>query len=396
MAAPRVRENDFPIGARVDLAELAASPYGTLADLREHEPVSWAPALNMWFVTRRDDVIAVLKDTETFTTDSPDSTIRDTFGPQMLSADGEPQQRFRAPCNPMFRPAAVLETFGREIETRVDALLDGLDPRGEAELRTEFAGRLAVQVVALALGLPARDEHRIRAWYDDFAAALANFERRADVREHGRRSAREFREYAGTLARNAPDGSLLRAMTNEKSGLSKDEALGNALIVLFGGIETTESMISNALWALLTHPEQLQQIRNDPTLLNNAIEETLRWEPAVQTCTRHATHNTTVRGIAIDEGDTVQCMIGAVNRDPGYFEAPDVFDIRRPNARDHLAFGAGKHFCLGAHLARLETHVALRKMMGKWPTMRLDLARSTAPYGHEFRKPRLLWVEWRS
>ncbi|MEK7793321.1 MAG: cytochrome P450 [Candidatus Hydrogenedentota bacterium] len=394
MAAPRVRERHFPIGARVDLGGLAASPYGILAELREHEPVSWVPSLNMWFVTRRDDVIDVLKDTDTFTTDSPDSTIRDTFGPQMLSADGETQQRFRAPCNPMFRPAAVLETFGPEIETRAHALIEGLDARGEAELRTEFAGRLAVQVVALALGLPAEDELRIRAWYNDFAAALANFEWRSDVREQGRRSAREFCEYASTLAGIVPNGSLLRAMASANSGLSEDEALGNALIVLFGGIETTESMISNALWALLTHPEQLQQIRNDLTLLDNAVEETLRWEPAVQTCTRHATRSTAIRGVPVAEGDTVQCMIGAVNRDPDHFESPEVFDILRTNARDHFAFGYGKHFCLGAHLARLETRVALKKMMEKWPSMRLDVARSTAPYGYEFRKPNGLWVEW--
>jgi cytochrome P450 len=176
--------------------------------------------------------------------------------------------------------------------------------------------------------------------------------------------------------------------------LSDDEILRNALIILFGGIETTEATILNATWALLTHPDALAQVRAEPALLGPAIEEAMRWEPAVQTCTRHATADTTVRGIAITAGDTVQCMIGGANRDPALFEDPDRFDLRRANADQHVSFGIGRHFCLGAALARLEARTALSALLTRFPGLALAPA-APPPAGAEFRKPPSLPVVWR-
>jgi cytochrome P450 len=176
--------------------------------------------------------------------------------------------------------------------------------------------------------------------------------------------------------------------------LTDDEILRNSLIVLFGGIETTEAMILNAIWALLHDAESLNAVRADRTLLAGAIEEAMRWEPAVQTCTRHATRPTTLRGVSIAEGDIVQCMIGGANRDPAMFPDPDAFQIRRPNAAEHVSFGVGRHFCLGAAMARLETLQAVEALLERCPGLSFDPAVDVAPYGSEFRKPPTLPVIW--
>ena len=135
--------------------------------------------------------------------------------------------------------------------------------------------------------------------------------------------------------------------------------IANLLIILFGGIETTESAICNAIWAALSHPGVTRLTVDDRREVDDMVEESLRWDAAVQSCTRFTTEPVEIRGVSIPAHETVQCMLGAANRDPAHFEDPDRFDPGRPNARDHLSFGAGRHFCLGATLARIEAREAL-------------------------------------
>jgi cytochrome P450 len=133
-------------------------------------------------------------------------------------------------------------------------------------------------------------------------------------------------------------------------------------------------------------------VRRDRSLLPAAIEEALRWEPAVQSCTRYPVRDVEIGGVAIRAGETVQCMIGAANRDPAHFEDPDRFDLRRENAGDHISFGAGKHFCLGAALARAEVQATVETLLERFPALHADPDRPSAPHGYEFRAPPELWV----
>src|SRR5262249_23193678 len=148
--------------------------------------------------------------------------------------------------------------------------------------------------------------------------------------------------------------SLLRQHWNSRGELTEVELLSAARVIIFGGLETTSALLLNAVWALLTHPDQLAEARAKPELIVNAIEETLRCEPPVQTCTRHVSGTVRIQGVELAPGETVQCMLGAANRDPAHFTDPEVFDVCRETARNHLSFGLGKHYCLGAFLARLE------------------------------------------
>jgi len=391
------KEQRFPIGATVRLRDLDRDPYPILRRLLQHEPISWIPEVSMWFVTRRADINAVLKDTETFTSQSPSSPILDTFGPQMLSTDGAQRLKYKSQCVPLFTAIAV-RAKAESIEQHAHDLVDQFATKGTADLRPDFAVPLSVQTIARALGLPKESVSQIRTWYDDFAAALANFNRDLATRQRGRTSAEEFRTQVRRLfpqLKHNPNGSLLSELLNGGGNrLSEEEILSNALIILFGGVETTESLILNAVWALLSHPDQLNEVRGNIGLIPAVIEETLRWEPPVQSCTRFVTRAVRMSGIELKAGDTLQCMLGAANRDPAGLHEPDLFDIHRPRVAEHLSFGAGPHFCLGAPLARLEGEISLRVLLNRLQGLALDPFRPSAPRGYEFRKPQNLFLQW--
>jgi len=185
------------------------------------------------------------------------------------------------------------------------------------------------------------------------------------------------------------------AAAGDGTGLSSDAAVSNAAVLMFGGIETTEGMISNAILHLLSHPTQLARVTADPGLVPDAVEESLRLEPAAAVVDRYATRDVQIGAASIRRGDLVTVSLAGAGRDPAVFTDPDVFDVRRPNARLHLAFAHGPHFCLGAHLARLEAQAAVHAALSL-PGLRLDPAHPSAPRGLVFRKPPALHVRWDS
>jgi cytochrome P450 len=163
---------------------------------------------------------------------------------------------------------------------------------------------------------------------------------------------------------------------------------------MFGGIETTEGMICNAVWHLLGQSGALREVTADPGLAANAVEESLRLEPAAAVVDRYATAGISLAGAAIQRGDLVTVSLAGAGRDPAFFTEPDRFDVHRDNARHSLAFAYGPHFCLGAHLARIEARAALLALLRRLPGLRLDPARPSAPSGVVFRKPPALHVLW--
>jgi len=176
--------------------------------------------------------------------------------------------------------------------------------------------------------------------------------------------------------------------------LGLPELTSNAAVLLFGGIETTEAMIANALLHLLDDPRQLALVRADDALLDNAIEESLRLEPGAAVVDRYASRDVTLGPAGIRRGDLVTVSLAGANRDPEVFTEPDVFDVQRANSRLQLAFAHGPQYCLGAHLARLETRIALRTLLDRLPGLRLDPQRPSAPRGLVFRKPPTLHALW--
>jgi cytochrome P450 len=373
------------------IAELTYDPHPALARMRERDPVCWLPTLSAWLVTGHGLAAEVLRDSRTFTVDDPRFTTAQVTGPSMLSLDGAAHARHRTPFAHAFRPAALsgLADFAAAEAAR---LTEGISPGSSAELRATVAGPLAAAVMTQALGLTQATPATILAWYADIVAAVSAL---AGTGAQEAPAVRSFAELAASVRASIRSGHVsLLAEAAGAGDLSAAETVSNAAVLLFGGIETTEGMILNAVWHLLSNPAQLRLVREDPALLPGAIEESLRLEPAAAVVDRYATRDVRLGGVSIRAGDPVTVSIAGANRDPDVFGDPGRYDIRRENATRHLAFAHGPHFCLGAHLARAETIAAVRTLLGRLPGLRLDLRRPSTPRGLVFRKPPALHVLW--
>jgi cytochrome P450 len=395
---PTPYRDRFPLGAAATIAELERDPHPLLARLRASEPVSFLPALGGWLVTRRDLALAVVRDAETYTVDDPRFSTARVVGPSMLSLDGPPHSRHRAPFADRFRPRDVEARLRAFIEAEANRLVGALRPAAAAELRRDLAGPLAVAVVAESLGLVGVEPATLLGWYDAIVGAVSDISAGLEPRSAAAHAFEQLSASVHETIRAGEPGSLLVGAAlggPEASGLEPPEVVSNAAVLLFGGIETTEAMIANAALHLLAHPDQLALVFAQPALLADAVEESLRLEPAAAVVDRYATRDVELAGARIRAGDLVTVSIAAANRDPALFTDPDRFDPRRANLRSHLAFAQGPHFCLGAHAARLETHAALAALLRELPGLRLDPGRPfPAVRGLVFRKPPGLYVRW--
>ncbi|HYI37405.1 MAG TPA: cytochrome P450 [Thermoleophilaceae bacterium] len=358
------------VGPPVSLEELEADPHAAQARLRATEPVAWIDALNGWLVTAREPALEVMRDAGRFTVDDPRFTTARVVGPSMLSLDGDEHARHREPWLPRFGRGRVHEQLGPVVTRETDRLLDAISDLGRADLRAALAGPLAAAVVGHALELEA-DPGTVLGWYRAIVDSVQTMTAGGEATAAGRDA---FAELAAAL---------------------DTDAASDAAVILFGGIETTEGMIATALWYLLGEPGGAERALAEPAWLEGAIEESLRLEPAAAMVDRYATTDTTIAGVAVRTGDLVAVSVTAANRDPKTFPAPDRFDPLRSNARRHLAFASGPHVCIGVHLARLEAHTAVRRVLERLPGLALDPERSAAPRGLVFRKPPQLEVTWR-
>ena len=395
-------DRDFPIGHAIELALLSADPFPVYAELLEKEPLTWVPALDMYLVTRYADVCEILQDDRRFVVGTDKSVIFDIFGSHMMTVENPDHDRLRKPHQAFFLPPAIRQNLESDIRAHADRLIDGFIAGGSADLRQAFASRLPVLTMLSLFGLDLDDEPRLRDWYDKFELALSNFTWDPSIRADGKRSAAEFlqliQQYIERLRadpRRTPDGGLLAALLNDPDhSLSDDDIRQNALIIFFGGISTVEALILNTMYALHRHPESLARVREDLSLLPKAINETIRWQGPVQSATRHVVADTTILGHDFKKGDTVNCMLGAANRDPAIFEAPGIFDIDRKNVARHVGFAVGPHHCLGSHLARAEARIALQRLLQRLDGLHLDPERIEAPVGYEFRRPESAFACW--
>ncbi|HET8979411.1 MAG TPA: cytochrome P450 [Solirubrobacteraceae bacterium] len=388
---PRARL--FPVGAGVTVAQLDRDPHPVLARLRAAEPVSWVPSLDGWLVTRHDLVLAAMRDAARFTVDDPRFSTAQVIGPSMLSLDGAEHARHREPFVAPFRAAAVAGRFAAAAEEEAGRLVARLAPAGGAELRREFAGPLSAAIVTRALGLGAGDVGDVLAAYEAIVASVTAITAGDSPTADG---AAAFDRLGGRLRTviSAEHGGSLLASAAAQASLSAKQIVSNAAVLLFGGIETTEGMIANAVLHLLRHPDRLAQVRDEPARLDAAIDESLRLEPAAAVVDRYATTDVEFGGAVIAAGELVRLSIAGANRDPAVFAEPDAFDPDRARLRRHVAFAQGPHVCVGVHLARLEARLGLQTLLSRLPGLALDPERAAEVRGLVFRKPRELPVVW--
>lgn len=364
-----------------------ADPFPTFAAMRERDPVYAHAAPDgrtIWYVTRYEDVAAVLRDEERFCKDPRNAfdaplsgkgrvSIHQRINQNMLFSDPPDHTRLRALVSRAFTPRRVAAMTGR-IQTTADALVDRLRAEGTADLIAAYALPLPVIVIGDLLGIPAADRDDVAGW----SQAIISPGSRGLNYSARKRQVRLFIDYLrGLFARRAADprddliSALLGAGTNgDGDRLSEPELFSMVALLLVTGHETTVNLIGNGALALLRRPDRLEMLRADGSLWPAAVEELLRYDGPVETSTsRWVRGDTTFRGRAMRRGDLMRAVITSANRDPAVFARPDEPDWNRDDNR-HLAFGLGAHYCLGAPLARLEGVIALETLFRRLPDIR--------------------------
>ena len=367
--------------------EFAADPYPAYAAMREKNPLIWHEATQSYIISRYDDVERVFKDKKSeFTTDNYDWQLEPVHGRTILQLSGREHAVRRALVAPAFRGSDLQEKFLPVIERNSRELIDGFRHSGSADIVSDYATRFPVNVIADMLGLDKADHARFHGWYTTVIAFLGNLSGDPEVTAAGERTRREFAEYMIPVIRDRRDNlgddllSTLCAAEVDGVRMSDEDVKAFCSLLLAAGGETTDKAIASILANLLLHPEQLTAVREDRSLISAAFAETLRHTPPVHMIMRQSATDVEVSGGTIPKGATVTCLIGAANRDERRYREPDRFDIFRDDlattsafsaAADHLAFALGRHFCVGALLAKAEVEIGLNQLLDAMPELRL-------------------------
>ncbi len=349
------------VGPTITVDDLERDPYPIYRRLRDEEPVSWVEAVGLWLVTRWDDVEHVDLHPDVFTGETEPSTLNRTFGKNLLGSEGDYHTRIRSIIEPAFRPGAVRPYAAAVIEPIANELIDRFVSRGDVDLMHDFAEPLSVRTLQQVLGLSEVPVETLMTWFEHLGIGASNFE------------FDQVKQGAGRLTR--------------------PEICSNLKVMIVGGMQEPGDLIGIATWALLTHPAQAGEVRNDPALVKPAIEEAMRWQSPVGTSTRQTTRPTTLAGVDLDEGALIAAVVSSANRDERRWTEPDRFDVHRKEGA-HLAFAVGPHHCVGSWLARVEARTAIRVLFERLPQLRLAPDDPVELRGWEFRRPMRLHVRW--
>jgi cytochrome P450 len=367
---------------------MLANPYDMYRALRENDPIHRSEMMESWVLTRYADIDAVLTDNR-FSADRSRARTRfaammeeqrEQYGPMssaqtMLTSDPPDHTRLRKLVSKAFTPRAV-ENLRSRIQQIVDYLLVEAGKKGEFDIIHDLAYPLPVIVIAEMLGVPPEDRHRFKEWSDKVVATLGGPFTPPEVLESGRIAIEELAEYLGEVIakrRAEPKEDLISGLIAAEEGgtvLSEEEIFATCILLLIAGNETTTNLIGTSMLALFNNPDQMDRLRKEPGLISSAVEELLRFAGPVHGTGRVPKEDIEIAGHVFHEGEMVFTLLAAGNRDPAHYENPDRLDIGR-NPTDHLAFGDGIHFCLGAPLARAEAQISIGSLVQSFQKLRL-------------------------
>ncbi|HUQ55740.1 cytochrome P450 [Lentzea sp.] len=368
-------------------ATTGADLTGLFDEIRSRGPLA---ATQVGHTTTRHEVVKAVLSDDSFVTARPrfgagilgklaawsdTDVMHPVRPPSLLAVEPPSHTRYRKLVTRVFTARAVEQLRARTQEI-ADELLDDLDPARPADLIETYCGLLPVTVISEILGVPPRERATVLALG---AAAAPSLDLGLSWRVF--RSVETtlstfdawLSHHIDTLRRDPGDNLLSRLITarEDGEGLTERELKATAGLVLAAGFETTVNLLGNGISLLTGHPSQLEAARTRPELWSNAVDEVLRFDPPVLLTGRMCARDTTVAGVPVRRGQLVTTVLAGANRDPSVFENPAAFDVTRPNARDHVSFGAGRHYCLGAQLARMEGEIGLRTIFERFPDLRL-------------------------
>ena len=389
--------------------DVLANPYPLYQRLRSEDPVHWDPYLHAWVVTRYADVLTVFQKFSADRTPTPEQLTSlglATLAPlakvmvlQMLFLDPPSHGRVRGLASKAFTPRRV-EVLRSHIQDITNSLLDAVQDKGKLlippdndagastaaqsvsrkgsmDIIADLAYPLPAIVTAEMLGVPTSDWRLLTAWSADFAQVLGNFQHNPDRAPQVIKSLEEmtayFRDAVQEQRKHPRDGLIHAYLTAEIDGdhFSEDEVVANTIVTMVGGQETTTNLIGNGVLSLLRHPDQLEKLRSNPSLVPSAVEELLRYESPSQHTARLAPDDVVLGGKQIRKRQAVIAVMGAANRDPERFPDPDRLDLERQDNR-HVAFAWASHFCFGAPLARIEGQTAFATLLRRMPNLQLQ------------------------
>ena len=385
---------------RITVAELEDDPYPIYARLRTEAPVAWVPAVDMWLATGWDEAMRVATEPEAFAADMPGSPIDRSFGsPTILTCDGERHRELRRSIDPKYRPQAVEGYIDELVGPIVEARLAAIEGQAEAELMAEYLEPVSVLSLGAVLGLADVDAETLRRWFAALADGGTNFERDPEKQARSDAACAEIDERVGPLLdrlEREPDESTISHMiwsgVEDGRPRARERYLPSLKVLLLGGMQEPGHGAGSALYALLAHPEQLQEVRGDlDALLPAAIDEGMRWISPIGTLGRRTTAEVELGGATLPADAPVAAVISSANRDPARFADPDRFDIHRERGR-LATFGYGHHFCSGHAFAKAQERIALRALLERHGA--LELVAAPPISGWEFRAPRELRVRF--
>ena len=412
------KETEQKLTALIDREQDAIGcPYPIFSALRDESPIHFSDKLGTWVCTKYEDIMEILHDTDRFSSLMPtgprdgrsgfatameelaaDPSMAEYFqtflanaanAAVLLNADPPEHRRQRKAVNRAFRPTR-LRGMEPMIEEVTSELIQEIVDKGESEFVSEFAVGLPMTIIAVALGVETDDLATFKRWSDDLVMPVGNPDPTTEKVRDYLISLSEFNEFFGNLLqlrRQDPHEDIISdvatAEVNDEM-LNEAEMLSMLQQFLVAGNETTTKLLTNLMHHLAEEDGLEERLRDDPSLIDNFIEEGLRFEAPVGGLFRMAKEDTMVGETQLREGDHIWLIFAAANRDPEMFSQPDTFSVDRENARDHLAFGHGEHFCIGAMLARLEARIAVEQILERLENIRLIDGRNNFEYEDTF------------
>jgi cytochrome P450 len=395
--------------------EQVANPWPWLEAARRDMPVFFMEQFGVWCVSRYDDVLQVLRDPHTFSNRNANTfrelspILREVYPNghpgrhSMFLKDPPEHARVRKLVQKALTPKVVAQ-LEPKVRRRCDDLVDQFINDGRCDFAAQFSAWLPVQVITDVVGAPIERDEDFLVWGKDYFAIVEGgpvltAEQEQELAERARRMMKWLHEFVDDRRYHPRDdlisGLILAEGDEGEPALSNDEIIGVVNSFLVAGVETTAVFIPLLVRELLRHPDQWEELKADRSLIPNTVEEALRfWAPARAT-RRLVLRDTEIGGVAIPEGAVVQILELSACHDSAVFERPETFDVRRPNASKHVAFGHGIHMCIGAPLARLEAQMALETLIARIPDVRLVEGQQETWLPH-FTLPRFtsLLLEW--